>query len=584
MIDFERVRNFCKLHFISYRMSIFVYKFNTMNRIVSSTLVMLFLLVSTSKAQNCLVTFSYQQSNSQVNFLASNNVLFGNFFWDFGDGTTSTLANPSHAYSQAGTYYVCLTVSVPTTTGFMCTSNWCDSVIVGGTPPPPAPCSANFTYQSCNNSTITGNICFSSTTNSTASSYLWDFGDGTSSTLPNPSHGYSQPGTYYVCLTVNVIASNTGVVCTATWCDSVIVGSIPPPPVPCNANFSFQPCNNSTVTGSICFTGSPSTSFATYLWDFGDGTASTLANPSHVYQQPGTYNVCLTVTLPNSSGTVACTATWCDSIIVGSIPPPPVPCNANFSYQPCNNSTVAGSICFTGSPNTSFATYLWDFGDGTASTLANPSHVYQQPGTYNVCLTVNVIASNTGVVCTATWCDSVTVGNTPPLVNCNPNFTAQSCSTTTNTSSGVCFTSAPNPPGTIYMWNFGDGNSSNLPNPVHNYSAPGNYMVCLTVSIPGITGTIACTATWCNGVNAINTPVVNIYPNLVNESVDISIVNATTPVDFYLFNSMGLQISTQKGAENGAINFEGNTPKSGLYYYYFVENGNIINHGKLLIN
>src|SRR5260221_14567491 len=120
-----------------------------------------------------------------------------------------------------------------------------------------------------------------------------------------------------------------------------------------------------------------------YLWTFGDGTTSTLATPWHFYSAPGTYYVCLTVSLTPNGGT--CTNTWCDSVHV-TLPPPPV-CNAQFSHYSGNNPD---SIHFYSTMTSTGTTYLWTFGDGTASTLATPWHFYSASGTYYVCLTVSL--------------------------------------------------------------------------------------------------------------------------------------------------------------------------------------------------
>jgi PKD repeat protein len=500
-----------------------------------TSLLALFLLAATvTKAQNCQVVYTYHVSNTQVSFVAISNFLQGTYSWDFGDGAGSTLANPSNTYSQPGIYYVCLTASVPTTTG-MCTSVWCDSVMVVIAPPPP-PCDANFNWHSCNIAGTTGNtICFLPSSPATTGTYLWDFGDGHSSTAYNPSHTYQQAGTYYVCLTVTQ-AGTAGITCTATWCDSVTVGnSPPPPPVTCNATFTVMNCNNpATAAGTLCFHSASNPPGTAYLWDFGDGHSSTNPNPVHIYQQAGTYYVCLTVSVNTSAG-VACTATWCDSVVVGSVPPPPPPCNANFTWHPCNASgAVSGSICFISGPNSMITSYLWDFGDGHTSVNPNPVHAYQQAGTYYVCLTVTQ-AGTTGITCTATWCDSVTTGSNPPPpppVTCNATFTVTNCNNPATAAGTLCFHSASNPPGTTYLWDFGDGNSSTATHPTHHYSQPGSYVACLTVTYQGSNITAACTATWCDtivvGSAPPPAPTVNCNPNFLAAPCISTVTGANT--------------------------------------------------------
>ena len=120
------------------------------------------------------------------------------------------------------------------------------------------------------------------TSASTVDSLSWDFGDGNTSTVQNPSHTYAAPGTYTVCL----IAMNG---CGAdTICNTVTVTCAAP-------TTSFA---NSATGLDVDFTDA-STSGATitsWSWDFGDGNASTVQNPSHTYATGGTYTVCLIVT------------------------------------------------------------------------------------------------------------------------------------------------------------------------------------------------------------------------------------------------------------------------------------------------
>ncbi|MCE3278313.1 MAG: hypothetical protein K0S44_504 [Bacteroidetes bacterium] len=130
-----------------------------------------------------------------------------------------------------------------------------------------------------------------------------------------------------------------------------------------------------------------------YSWNFGDGSGSTLQSPTHLYSNPGTY----TVTLISNSST--CSDTTSQTINVVSTPPS---CLSLFnigddvsSFSPyaytIYNFSYGGSL-----------SYLWDFGDGSTSTLANPSHLYAGSGPYEICLTIN-----NGSGCVQTHCDTL---------------------------------------------------------------------------------------------------------------------------------------------------------------------------------
>jgi hypothetical protein len=122
----------------------------------------------------------------------------------------------------------------------------------------------------------------------------WDFGDGNTSTLQNPSHSYATAGVYTVCLTITVQDGNN--ICYDKVCQ-LVQACDPSDKCSATANFSAtqlaSPANTmqfndlSSGTGVIC----------SYNWDFGDGNVSTLSNPTHTYAFPGGYTVCLTITV-----------------------------------------------------------------------------------------------------------------------------------------------------------------------------------------------------------------------------------------------------------------------------------------------
>lgn len=130
--------------------------------------------------------------------------------------------------------------------------------------------------------TLSGNSATFTSGNTTASSYLWDFGDGDTSAAQSPTHIYDTTGTYVACLTV------TDACGTGTTCDTVMVC----PAI--NSNWSFE-----VFGDSVQFTDSSSGWVQGWVWNFGTfgpGSFSFQQNPSRIYNFPNTYNVCLTVT------------------------------------------------------------------------------------------------------------------------------------------------------------------------------------------------------------------------------------------------------------------------------------------------
>lgn len=246
---------------------------------------------------SCSAAFAYTTSGNTASFndLSSGaGVAINSWQWSFGDGTTSSQQNPSHTYSVAGVYPVCLTI----TTGTGCTDTYCDSLMVGG-----SSISCNATLSST--VSPSGPVTFNATGTGTGApvAYFFDFGDGnTMSSASNVvTHNYASPGTYNACVFIDFSDS-----CRASSCTSVQVGNT----LPCQAGFYWFP--DSSGQYSIIVVNTSTGNNLSYNWTFGDGTSSTQAYPQHTYAGPGTYVVCVTVTSQNPG----CTSTFCDSLTV----------------------------------------------------------------------------------------------------------------------------------------------------------------------------------------------------------------------------------------------------------------------------
>lgn len=120
---------------------------------------------------------------------------------------------------------------------------------------------------------------------------------------------------------------------------------------------------------------------ASYFWNFGDGTTSTLANPTHVYKRSGNYKVNL-----NINGTSSCVSSASNFENIGIF-------NYKFRTLINEDSSMGNLINFSSinSQGVGPYQYLWNFGDGSTSTLASPSHNYQHTGSYPVTLRVTDI-------------------------------------------------------------------------------------------------------------------------------------------------------------------------------------------------
>ena len=181
-----------------------------------------------------------------------------------------------------------------------------------------------------------------------------------------------------------------------------LVVTVPPP----QAEFSGSPTQGARPL-TVQFIDQSTGAITGWLWDFGDNlTTSTERNPSHTYQDTGTYTVSLTVIGPGGSDT----ETKVNYIKV--LEPP----QAAFSGVPTQGARPL-TVQFTDQSTGAITAWQWNFGDGSTSTERNPSHTYQNTGTYTVSLTV----TGPGGSDTSTRYNYITV--TPPP-NRSPYFTS----------------------------------------------------------------------------------------------------------------------------------------------------------------
>jgi PKD repeat protein len=203
-----------------------------------------------------------------------------------------------------------------------------------------------------------------------ATNYLWDFGDGNTSASVNPTNSYTNAGIYSVTLSA-VGATGTNIL---TRTNYITVTNTPPPPV--IADFAADPTNGLAPL-TVVFT-NLSAGATNYLWDFGDGNLTSFANPTNTYTNAGLYSV--TLAAIGAAGTNILTRT--NYITVTNPPPPPL--IADFAANP-TNGVAPLTVLFT-NLSTSATNYLWDFGDGNLSSFANPTNTYTNSGMYSVTL------------------------------------------------------------------------------------------------------------------------------------------------------------------------------------------------------
>nr|NQU89383.1 PKD domain-containing protein [Bacteroidota bacterium] len=368
-----------------------------------------------------------------------------NWEWDFGDNTTSTLQNPLHSYYDPGEYTICLTVSDEEGN---CYDAYCETIFAGVTPQ----CTAFYTYVQDTTNYMTFQFVDLSIGN--IASWEWDFGDGSFSGEQSPVHTYTSEDLYFICLT---IVNETGI-CEDVFCQEIMVTN----QVPCQADFDYFILPADPL--SVQFMDLSGGSIDLWFWDFGDGDFSFDQSPLHTYDEDGEYLVCLNV----MDFLTGCADQFCRMVEVSHIPT----CEADFTYISSMNDPLSFQFVDLSSGN--IAEWLWDFGDGTTSLTQNPDHIFTDEGTYEVCLSITDMWG----ICQDVHCEFIEIV-LPDL--CEADFDNTSIP---DQLLAVQFIDQSEGIMTQWQWDFGDGSTSMLQNPVHIFPDSGYYSVQLSIVNP----------------------------------------------------------------------------------------------------
>lgn len=405
------------------------------------------------------VIFADQSSGSRLSYS-----------WDFGDGSTSTEKNTIHQYLEPGSYNVTLTVTNAAGSSTECKESF---IRVTKDEPLIADFSSNVTC-----GTLPLAVRFLDASRGTPCSWSWVFQKDsyypvrdavTQQAIPyygnefsaekNPVVVYTYPGNYSVSLTVSRPNETDSI----TREDYIRVD----PPSP-EADFSAYPQEGDAPLEVEVWENVPySWYYDEFLWDFGDGTTGSGRWMYHTYDGPGLYNVTLTVrsAYGNSSITKAGFINVTQSL-------PPVP---GFMATPLSGYAPA-DVTFTDTSMGIVTIRGWDFGDGTkvwSNESADITHTYSIPGTYDVSFTAGNEAGQETLK-KAGYIQVLPSGAPPvaffsmsPMSGVAPLVVAF-----TDRSMGAPF---------AWEWNFGDGTTSTVQNPVHIYNSPGTFSVTLKV-------------------------------------------------------------------------------------------------------
>jgi PKD repeat protein len=316
--------------------------------------------------------------------------------------------------------------------------------------------------------------------------FLWEFGDGNTGSGSWIYHTYDSPGHYNVTLTVTSAYGNSS---KTEEGFITVTQSLPPTP-----DFEATPLAGNAPL-NVAFTDTSTGLVTSRWWDFGDGTtvwSNESTDIEHTYPFPGTYTVSLTA--GNAAGQETMTKPGLIQVSPSGAPP-----TAFFSLKPMSGIAPM-TVAFTDRSRGTPLAWQWDFGDGSTSTEQNPVRTYTGTGTYTVTLKVlnyGGSSSHSSFVWVRSGTNVFTTIPPSPTVTSPPNITARPTIPPRpglspisffkmNPSFGfapmsVQFTEMSFNAPTSWEWDFGDGHTSTLQNPVNTFTAPGTYPVSLTV-------------------------------------------------------------------------------------------------------
>lgn len=365
------------------------------------------------------------------------------FNWNFGDGnilsTTANVDTVYHTFISPGTYTITLQAENA------CTDTSATRVVTVFPNP-------NAAFMADRYTVCIGEPVQFTNQSDAATSYLWQFGDGTSSTLVNPVHAYTASGTYTVKLNIYRV-NPPGNVCVDSVEQQVqVVAALA-------GSFTVQTTGN-CVPLTVTFINDQRPS-QTSVWDFGDGNTGLGDSVVHTYQSTGVFTVRLTAVSPGG-----CTYTSSQVVRVNGV-------SGSLSYP-------GGFVCAPDAvrlevSGSNIQSVVWDLDDGTTFTNNQRVifHTYAQPGSY---IPSVVLQSADGCTYPIRGTDTIRVDRiTAGYMHTSGNFCGYTTVRFTDTSS-VFFGKQ------LVLWSFGDGNTGTGITVEHNYTISGTYTVQMIVT------------------------------------------------------------------------------------------------------
>lgn len=382
------------------------------------------------------------------------------YFWDFGDGTTSSEPVVTHTFPKAGDYDV--TLKVVDTSDLDCNTDTTSTQVTVNTPPTAA---LSVPPMVCTGESV--ELDASASTDDTPSklTYRWTLGDGTAAEGASVSKTFQKGGEYKIRVSVD---DNSGTACNADAVEKTLrVNTVPS----ADAGKDVSLCQKAGAQNfSVRFDGAGSRDAdgdkLEYAWDFGDGESGEGPSPTHVYERSGNYKATLTVN--DGSGSTCSTAA--DSVAVDLNRAPVA--SAGDDVTACAGASV--SFDASGTQGEGDLNYAWDFGDGEKGTGKTAQHTYARGGNYHVTLTVDDGKSTS---CSMSQ-DALNV-----RVNSAPDVQIEDAQATCTGKAVQFKASASDPDGDPLRlrWDFGDGTVADGGTSMsHAYDKGGSYTVTVS--------------------------------------------------------------------------------------------------------
>lgn len=375
--------------------------------------------------------------------------------WDFGDGTRANLVNPAKTYELPGVYPVTLTVRDESGNASGVHSDRVAAVVreapiaVAGAP-----------TRACTNQTIRFDGSHSTDADGAVNLFSWNFGDGSTGGGEKPTHLYDRPGEYRVILTITGDSRGS---CNPLDTDETRVTVVEAPRVSIDGPGRVAigiPVTWRAVASSVAGAGE-----AVFAWQLPGVPASTGPTVTHSFAEPGIYEVALTARFGGGEGD--CGAIDTALRVVANAPPV---ADTGDAHVVALGDALLVDASASSDPDGAITRYEWDFGDGATATGVQARHLYAEPGTYTLALTVTddagVANSSTTTTAEITVNPTASAGLEAPWPLCPGDAHAW----VAQVSNGVGAS-----------WRFGDGTETQGATVEHAFARPGLYPVAVTL-------------------------------------------------------------------------------------------------------